>query len=68
MWQPEGIWNACFGSTETRETVLAEADRQSIAPQDYAMTCVLEAQKQGADFDTSDAFASLCRQLDIANS
>lgn len=64
-WDDEGIWNAAFGAYETRESVLAEAERLDRTPQDYARNCVLDAQEQGADFDRDTAFQSLCRQLGV---
>jgi hypothetical protein len=65
-WTSEGIWNAAFGSTETRESVLAEAEMQSSTPQDYVRSCLLEAREQGADFEFDAAFADVCRQLGVA--
>ena len=61
---PEGAWNMCFGPYETRESVLAECERQSRAPQDYARACVHEARAQGFDCDPDAAYKSLCKQLD----
>jgi hypothetical protein len=65
-WTSEGIWNAAFGPTETRESVLAEAETQSRTPQDYARSCLVEAIDQGADFELDVAFADVCHQLGVA--
>lgn len=65
-WDDEGTWNSCFGPTETRATVLAEAESQGVTPQGYARSCVEDAIDQGATFDADEAFASLCRQLGVA--
>jgi hypothetical protein len=65
-WTSEGIWNAAFGSTETCASVLAEAYRQHITPQDYVRSCLVAAREQGADFDLDSAFGDLCRQLWVA--
>ena len=61
----ETIWNSTFGPDATPATVLAECETQSITPQDYAMTCIVDAREAGFDCDKSAAFASLCRQLGV---
>jgi hypothetical protein len=64
-WTPEGTWHAVLGAYETPESVLAEAESQSITPQDYVRSAVEESISQGADFDRDDTYADLCRQLGI---
>jgi hypothetical protein len=65
-WDAEGVWNACFGPGETRDSVLADVANRSLVPQDYARLCVDEAAAQGADYDRDEAYASLCRQLGVS--
>ena len=65
-WTNESIWNAAFGPYETCVSVLVEAEIQSITPQDYVRSCLVEAREQGADFELDAAFASVCRQLGVA--
>ena len=67
-WDDEGYWAACFGPTETRESVLAECESQRATPQDYARSCIYTAKDQGADFDADAAQKSLCHQLGVVPS
>ena len=67
MWDNEGIWNVCFGPDETPSSVLRECDSQGITPQAFASACVYDALEvmTGDQFDYTDAFYSLCKQLGV---
>lgn len=63
--QAEQVWNMCCGPYRTSADVLAEAESASITPQCWLHDAVLEANKQGAALDVSDAFLSLCEQCGV---
>ena len=61
----ETIWNCVFGPDATPAEVLQAAADDHVTPQDYTMSCIIDARKQGFDCDKGEAFESLCRQLDV---
>lgn len=62
------IWNMVLGPHTSPADALAEADQQSITPQDYLRSALDEAISQGLEVDTGRAYQQLCETAGVADS
>ena len=59
------IFAAVFGPNVSAAEVVAEAVEAGYTPQDWIMTSIVEARKQGLEAEEAEAYSAICEECRI---